>query len=47
MSDTRLIWRKTVNVVMLGLTGVCTLIGVSVLFFILGYLIYHGGRDVN
>jgi phosphate transport system permease protein len=47
MSDTRLIWRKTVNVVMLGLTGVCTLIGVSVLFFILGYLVYHGGRDVN
>src|SRR3984957_1236535 len=47
MSDTRLIWRKTVNVVMLGLTGVSTLIGVSVLFFILGYLVYHGGRDVN
>ena len=40
-------WRKTVNVVMLSLTGVCALIAVSVLFFILGYLVYHGGKDVN
>jgi len=43
----RLTWRKTVNVVMLSLTGVCTLLAISVLFFILGYLVYHGGKDVN
>jgi phosphate transport system permease protein len=43
----RMIWRKTVNVVMLTLTGVCALFAVSVLFFILGYLVYHGGKDVN
>jgi phosphate transport system permease protein len=32
---------------MLSLTGLCALIAVSVLFFILGYLVYHGGSDVN
>jgi phosphate transport system permease protein len=40
-------WRKVVNVVMLSLTGVCALIAVSALFFILGYLVYHGGKDVS
>ena len=40
-------WRKTVNVVMLSLTGLCALVAVSALFFILGYLVYHGGRDVD
>ena len=34
--------RKIVNTVMLSLSGLCTLIVVSVLFFILGYLLYHG-----
>jgi len=43
----RLKWRKTVNVIMLSLTGVCALIAVSALFFILGYLVYHGGKDVS
>lgn len=42
-----LLWRKTVNIFMLSLTGLCALIAVSVLFFILGYLVYHGGSDVN
>ena len=42
-----LLWRKTVNVVMLSLTGLCALVAVSALFFILGYLVYHGGKDVN
>ncbi len=37
-------WRKTVNAVMLGLTGVCALIAVSVLVYILGYLVWNGGR---
>ncbi len=43
----RTIWRKTLNVTMLSLTGACTLITVSVLFFILGYLVYNGGRDLS
>ncbi len=43
----RLFYRKTVNVVMLSLTGACTLIIVSVLFFILGYLVYNGGKDLT
>jgi phosphate transport system permease protein len=42
-----LLWRKSVNIVMLSLTGLCALVAVSVLFFILGYLVYHGGKDVN
>src|SRR5579862_7410177 len=41
------LWRKTVNIVMLSLTGVCTLFTVSVLFFILGYLVWFGGKSLN
>jgi len=40
-------WRKVVNGVMLGLTGVCALATVSVLFFILGYLVLNGGRYLS
>ncbi|MCU1341890.1 MAG: Phosphate transport system permease protein PstA [Candidatus Acidoferrum typicum] len=40
-------WRKTLNATMLSLTGVCMLITVSVLFFILGYLVYNGGKDLS
>ena len=43
----RRIWRKAVNGVMLSLTGVCALLAVSVLFLILGYLVWHGGRALN
>jgi phosphate transport system permease protein len=39
--------RRAVNAVMLSLTGLCTLLAVSVLFFILGYLVWHGGRSLN
>ena len=39
--------RRVVNNVMLSLTAVCTLIVVSVLFFILGYLLYHGITALN
>ena len=42
-----LLWRKIVNQVMLGLTGVCTLICISALFVILGYLLYFGGRSLD
>jgi phosphate transport system permease protein len=47
MSRARLIWRKSLNVVMLTLTGVAAFSVVSVLFLILGYLIYNGGRSLN
>jgi phosphate transport system permease protein len=43
----RLAWRKSLNVFMLSLTGICVLITVSVLFFILGYLVYNGGKDLS
>ena len=44
---TRLVYRKATNVVMLTLTGVCTLLAVGVLFFILGYLLWHGGKSLS
>lgn len=34
--------RRAVNTVMLSLTALCTLLTIGVLFFILGYLLYHG-----
>jgi phosphate transport system permease protein len=43
----RMIWRKTVNAIMLGATGLCALTAVLILFFILGYLVYNGGRYLN
>jgi phosphate transport system permease protein len=43
----RLAWRKSLNVFMLSLTGLCALITVSALFFILGYLIWNGGKDLS
>src|SRR5580765_2981918 len=43
----RLRWRKFVSNFMLTLTGVCAAVSVSVLFLILGYLIYNGGTSIN
>src|ERR1700757_3142926 len=43
----RAAWRKSMNAVMLSATAVCALLAVSVLFFILGYLVYNGGRSLN
>lgn len=40
-------WRKTVNVIMLSLTGLCTILTVSILLLILGYLVWNGGRSLN
>jgi len=40
-------WRKLVNYVMFSLTGICALITVGVLFFILGYLLWHGGTSLS
>src|ERR1700745_3966821 len=45
--NSRLKMRKFVSGFMLTMTGVCAVIAVSVLFLILGYLVYHGGRDIN
>ena len=39
--------RKIVNVVMLGMTAFSTLLSVSVLFFVLVYLIVNGGSSLN
>ncbi|HEY1221481.1 MAG TPA: phosphate ABC transporter permease PstA [Bryobacteraceae bacterium] len=43
----RLTYRKIVNNVMLTLTGVFTFLTVSILFLILGYLVYHGGKSLD
>jgi phosphate transport system permease protein len=45
--STRLRWRKFVSNFMLTMTGVCALVAVAVLFFILGYLVYHGGASIS
>jgi len=42
-----LLYRKATNYVMLSLTAVCTLIAVGILFFILGYLLWHGGTSLT
>ena len=40
-------WRKTLSYGMLSLTGVCAVVAVSMLFLILGYLVYNGWRSVD
>jgi len=40
-------WNKFVNFAMFSLTALCTLLAVSVLFFILGYLFWHGLHALN
>jgi len=47
VSRVRLLWRKSLNAVMLTLTGVAAFGVVSILFLILGYLIWNGGRSLN
>ncbi len=39
--------RRIVNVVMLSLSGLCTVFVIGVLFFILGYLLFHGVKSLN
>ena len=43
----RLFYRKATNYVMLTLTGLCALVAVGILFFILGYLLWNGGTSLN
>jgi phosphate transport system permease protein len=45
--NARLKWRKFVSGFMLTMTGVCAFVAVSVLFLILGYLVYNGGASIN
>ena len=40
-------WRKFVSGFMLTMTGVCAFVTVFVLFFILGYLVFHGGTSIS
>jgi phosphate transport system permease protein len=47
MKDFRLMWRKSLNGVMLTLTGVAAFGVVAVLFLILGVLIWNGGTSLN
>jgi phosphate transport system permease protein len=42
VSPTLSLWRRLTNGVMLSLTGLCTLVVIGLLFFILGYITYHG-----
>lgn len=39
--------RRAINAIMFFLTGAFTVITIGALFFILGYLLYNGGKDVN
>jgi phosphate transport system permease protein len=43
----RLRWRKFVSNFMLTMTGVCAVVSVAILFFILGYLLFNGGTSIN
>jgi phosphate transport system permease protein len=43
----RLRWRKFISGFMLTMTGFCALVAVSVLFLILGYLVYNGGTSIS
>lgn len=39
--------KNMVNYTMFAVTGLCTLIAVGILFFILGYLVYNGGKSLS
>jgi phosphate transport system permease protein len=45
--NARLRWRKFLSNFMLTMTGVCAVVSVAVLFFILGCLVYQGGTSIN
>ncbi len=43
----RYLRRKTLNLFMFSVTAVCATVTISVLFFILGYLVWHGAAALN
>src|SRR5436305_14338704 len=47
MTNLQTLRRKTVNVVMLTVTGLCTLVAAGTLVFILGYLFMHGASSLS
>ena len=47
MADLHTLRRKTVNVVMLTITGLCTLFAAGTLVYILGYLFVHGATSLS
>ena len=47
MADLHTLRRKTVNLVMLTVTGFCTLLATGALVFILGYLFVHGATSLT
>ena len=47
MTDLHTLRRKTVNVVMLTITGLCTLFAAGTLVYILGYLFVHGATSLT
>ena len=47
MTDLHTLRRKTVNVVMLTITGLCTLFAAGTLVYILGYLFVHGATSLS
>src|SRR5208337_227409 len=47
LMSARVKWRRFVSNFMLTLTGLCALVSVSVLFLILGYLVFNGGTSIN
>lgn len=47
MADLHTLRRKTVNVVMLTVTGLCTLFAAGTLVYILGYLFVHGATSLT
>jgi phosphate transport system permease protein len=47
MSSLHTLRRKTVNVVMLTITGLCTLFAAGTLVYILGYLFVHGATSLS
>jgi phosphate transport system permease protein len=47
MADLNTLRRKTVNAVMLTITGLCTLFAAGTLVFILGYLFVHGASSLS
>jgi phosphate transport system permease protein len=47
MNRALLLWRKGLNLAMLSLTGIAALLVVSILFFILAYLVWNGGSAIN
>jgi phosphate transport system permease protein len=47
MTDNFLVRRHRANRIMLSLTGACTVISLSVLFVVLGYITWKGGSSLN